>query len=106
MSFAVALEQDLSTFFDTGEFATTVTYDSVSVSAIVDYGDSGRNVEYNRDFKADRGTLYVKVSDVEKPEYRDEVIISGDTWYVMREIESKGTIWEIGIERAEAPELL
>lgn len=106
MSFATALTQDLSTFFETEEFATTVTYDGSSVSAIIDYGDSGRNVEYNRDFKADRGTLYLKVSDVAKPSYRDEVVISGDTWYVMREIESKGTIWEIGIERIERPELL
>lgn len=98
MSFTDALTQDLSVFFNIDEFATTVTYDSVSVSAIVDYGDS--------DYRVTKATLFVKVSDVALPKYRDEVIIDSLTWYVMRKIESNGKVWEIGIERDERPELL
>ena len=106
MAFSNALTDDLAAFYNTDEFATTVTYNSSSISAIVDYGDSGKDRDYNRDFHVTKATLRVKQSDVTSPAYRDAVVIGSNTWYVQRQIEGDGIEWVMGIERAERPELM
>lgn len=107
MSFATALEQDLSTFFSTDDFVQeTITYSGSSVNALVNYGDSGRNIEYNKDYKATKAIILVKQSDVTLPAYRDVIVIGGATWYAQRNIEGDGYVWSVGIERAELPELI
>ena len=105
MSFATMVEDDLDTFLNNEEHATSITYSGTTIDAIVEYGDSGRDVDYNRDFKATRATIKVKVSDVSSPAYRDAVVISSNTWRVMREIEGDGYWWIIGIERLEKPDM-
>lgn len=106
MSFLSMVEDDLTTFFNDEEHGVSVTYAGTSITAVVDYGDSGRDVEYNRDFKATKATLKVKASDVTQPDYRDAVVIGSNTWYVQRVINGDGYWWVVGIERLERPELI
>lgn len=106
MAFSDALTNDLATFYNTDEFAVTVTYDGTSITADVMYGDSGKDRDYNKDFSVTKAVLRVKQSDVTNPAYRDTVIIGSNTWYVQREIQGDGYDWVIGIERAERPELV
>lgn len=107
MAFSTALEQDLSVFFSTDDFVQeTITYSGVSIGALVDYGDSDKDREYNRDYKTIKAIILVKQSDVTLPAYRDVIIIGGATWYAQRNVEGDGYVWSIGIERMERPELL
>lgn len=105
MAFSDAVTDDLNTFFNDEEHAASVTYGTTEITAIVDYGDSGSNKEYNQDFKAGKAILKVKVSDVTEPAYRDEVTIGSDTWYVRRILDGDGYWWVVGIEKVERPEL-
>lgn len=107
MSFATALEQDLSVFFSTDDFVQeTITYSGVSIDALVNYGDSDKDREYNKDYKATKAIILVKQSDVALPKYRDIIVIGGATWYAQRNVEGDGYVWSVGIERDPRPELL
>lgn len=107
MSFGSALEQDLSVFFSTDAFVQeTITYAGSPVDALVNYGDSDKDRDYNKDYKATKAVILVKQSDVTLPSYRDVIVIGGATWYSQRNVEGDGYVWSIGIERDPRVELL
>jgi hypothetical protein len=103
MTLAEQLTTDLPVFFDTDDFARTVTYNGAEISAIVDYGVSpdGENARTAR--------LIVKVSDVPDPAYRDTVVIGSATFRVFRDpgkevaVKGDGHVWELSLVRDERP---
>lgn len=103
MTLAEQLTTDLSVFFDTDDFATTITYNGTDILALVDYGldSDGDNARTAR--------IVVKASDVPAPAYRDTVVISGTTWRVFRDpdkevaVKGDGQVWEMSLIRDERP---
>ena len=100
MTLKTLIASDLSSFFNQNEFAETVTYAGTAITAIVSHGEkpaqeSGSTVQ--------KATLFVKVSDVATPAYRDVVVIGSDTWYMQGRLNGDGYIWELVIERDERP---
>ena len=100
MTFKDQLTTDLSVFFNTDEFAQTVTYKGTPIAAIVDYGE---NPGKEGDALITLGTLTVKASDVPSPAYRDTVVIGSNTWRVRGVISGDGYIWKLSIYRGERP---
>jgi len=103
--FQDTLANDMATFFNTDEFAQTVTYNPgtgpINIQAIVDYGDG------QSDQPARVATITVQKSQVPDPDYRDTFVIDGVTWSVSAQ-KDKGTkipgddyIWVIPINRDE-----
>ena len=103
MTLQEQITSDLAVFFDTDEFAETVSYNGSDIPAIIEYGGPGAGGP------AKTAVIEVKVSDVANPSYRDTVVISGDTWHVYR-IQSQGVYikgdnytWQIPIKRDSRP---
>lgn len=100
------MTNDLSIFFDTDDFADTVTYNGVSIPAIVDYGkrQDGREND-GQDRQTVMATIAVKVASVASPAYRDTVVIGSSTYRVMKPLPLRGDgyIWVLAIERDERP---
>ena len=89
--------EDLSAVhFSTDAWAQTVTYNGTDISAIL--------VEYTKDDnRRDTAKIQVRAADVAAPDYRDTVVISGDTWTVKRWTEGDGIAWEILLEKSVRP---
>ncbi len=68
---------------DTGEAAELVFYNGMGVNAIVAVDDTAA-VETRSKKMADTARIHVLVEDIPDPQYRDEVIIAGRTWNVVR----------------------
>jgi len=97
-----AFTSDTAVFFDTDEHAQTVTYAGSEIAAVVDYGERLGDVGGGKRTEA---RLFIKVSDVAEPAYRDVVVIGSNTFYVQNRIAGDGYIWELEIARDERPEL-
>lgn len=102
MTLAAQITSDLATVFDTDEFAQAVTYNGTSINAIVDYGEDQDTNDADSITKA---TIFVKVSNVTLPVYRDTVIINSITWEVLNIAEGDGYIWKLNLYRDERPHL-
>jgi len=100
MTLAAEMTTDLTAFFDTDAHATAVTYAGAAVTAIVDYGE---NLDEMEGAALSRAIIWVKVSDVAAPAYRDAVVIGSDTWTVRRVMTGDGYVWQIEIQRDERP---
>ena len=102
MTFKTNIASDISSFFNDDEFAETITYAGSSITAVVSHEEkpaqeSGSTVQ--------KATLFVKVSDVATPAYRDAIVIGSDTWYMQGRLNGDGYVWELAIERDERPVL-
>ncbi|OPY78286.1 MAG: hypothetical protein A4E65_02309 [Syntrophorhabdus sp. PtaU1.Bin153] len=93
--------------FDTDEFAEAVTYNAVSINAIVQYG-----IDPTQDFdngwqksSAAEATIIVKVSDVASPQYQDTVVIGSTTYYVQRIVKGDAYTWTLELTTDERPRL-
>jgi len=100
MTLKTNIAADLSAFFNEDEFAEEVTYAGSDITALVFYAEnpakeSGSTVQ--------KATLFVKVSDVATPAYRDAIVIGSDTWYMQSRLNGDGYVWELAIERDERP---
>ena len=104
MTFKTQMTSDLSVFFDSDEFAETVTYNGESIEAVIDYGEDLDRIEAG-DAVAAMATIYVEVSDVADPDYRDTVVIGSDTWRVRNIVKGDGYVWKLDIKRDERPVL-
>jgi len=89
-------------FFNTGEFAETVTYNGVEISALVSYGE---RLEDAGGAKRTKAQLRVKAADVADPAYRDTVVIGSNTFYVQNRISGDDRSWLLEISRDERPGL-
>lgn len=91
---------------DTDEFATTITYNTASIKAIVHYG-ARRTRGSNQAVSCDAWLEGVKASDVAMPVYRDTVVIGTNTFRVMKDDsaqpEGDGISWIIDLVRDERP---
>lgn len=102
MTLSDQLTSDLSIFYDTDEFAETVTYNGSAIPAIVDY-------KTNLDDAGSRGSamaiaeISVRASDVAAPAYRDTVVIGSVTWKVRRTLSGDGKEWKLELYRDERP---
>ena len=94
------MTSDLSTFFNTDEFAETVSYNGSDISGVVDFGE---DLNEQSDGLQAVATLYIKKSDVADPNYRDTVVIDSVTWRVSRVSEGDGAVWKLGLTRDESP---
>jgi len=95
------LSADLSLFFNTDEFAETVSYNGQDISAIfTSYKDQE---ERHSDFI--KAELTVKFSDITSPQYRDKVVIDGVTWRVSDIIAYDEYIYKIEIQTDEKPKV-
>lgn len=102
MTLSDQLTTDLAVFFNTDEFARSVTYAGNAIDALVVY-DENLDAAGSRGSAMARGHLVVKVSDVPAPVYRDTVVIGSDTWRVRRIIYGDGQIWKLEIYRDQRP---
>jgi len=98
MSFSTQLTADDLAIYNTDEFAETVTYNSGSISAIVDYGEALDEVTGRMVATAQ---MSIKVSDVASPARRDVVVINSVTWYVSDTISGNGSDWDLLLFRDE-----
>lgn len=91
-------------FFNTDEFAQTITYNGESVSAIVQYGPRRRSADQIVSCDA---WITVKTADVSSPAYRDTIVIGSNTYKVLiddqTQPEGDGYIWVIDLKRDERP---
>ncbi len=94
---------DLPVFFNTDDFAETITYNGVSIKAIVDYGEYYGDETGRRN--AARANITVRHSDVSTPAYDDSVIIDGTTWRVFNIEEGDGYTWSLNLISSERPML-
>lgn len=100
MTLKAQLTSDLSVFFDENEFAQAVTYNGAPINVVVDYG---KDQDMDNNSNATKAVMFVKVSDVASPEYRDTVVINTVTWYVLNILDGDGYIWKINLYRDERP---
>jgi hypothetical protein len=102
MTLAAQMQTDLSVFFNADEHAQAITYNSAAIDAV----ESFSNLMSKDDGAVKKvKTVWVKVSDVASPAYRDTVVINGITWYVGPEEEHQGDqfVWELPLYRDERP---
>lgn len=106
MAFSDQLTTDEAVFYNTDEFAVTITYGGSSIDAIVTYGGANTSATPGRrNFQIDQAHISVKKSDVATPSYRTAVVISGTTYYVQEIEEGDELNWILGLETDERPEL-
>lgn len=105
MTLKAQITSDLTTFFDTDEFAETTSYTpsggaAVSISAILEDMDPSI-MDY--DPPADSMILNVKTSDVSDPQRGDIFVISGETWYLTRNLGggSHDGVWRLEVSRSD-----
>lgn len=101
------MTSDLTVYFNTDEFAETVTYNGSSVTALFRYKrnldvDAGTD---NSDTTMAKAELMVKVSDVASPAYRDTIIVSSVTWRVKNIEYGDGYVWKLNLYQDERPVL-
>lgn len=102
------IQSDLDdVFFDTDEFAQSVTYNGTSIDALVEYG-----VDLTQSFNdgwqksgASLVTIEVKASDVPSPAYQDAVIIGATTYAVSNVKSGDGYTWMLELITDERPRL-
>lgn len=97
MSLKDVMAADISAvFFNTSEFAETVTYNGTSITAIPEIGEDNRK---GNTFAASGGSgiayFTVKESDIAWPEPPDKITYKNVTWYVARVISSDGGMHRI-----------
>lgn len=102
MTLKTQMTSDLSVFFNTDDFAQSVTYAGKAVNALVILGENLDDAG-SRESAMARGQIVVKVSDVATPAYRDAVVIGSDTWRVRRIVYGDGLVWKLDIYRDERP---
>lgn len=87
-------------FLNTDEFAKAITYNGVSINAIIEYGK-----QKTKDSIMFDAMITVKVSDVAVPVYRDVVVIGSDTYHVFQDNENQpsgdGYMWQIPLSKGE-----
>jgi hypothetical protein len=96
MTLKTQMATDLAVFFNSSEFAESVTYAGTAITAVVMPGqaiEAGGSMTAERTVK--RATLFVKASDVAAPAYRDAVVIDGDTWHVIQIPGEDEGVWEL-----------
>ena len=105
MTFKTQMINDLSVFFNTDEFAETITYtpsggSPVEISAIP--GDQNATLQ-DPPPAGDTMTIFVKASDVSDPGYKDQFTINSETWYFRKNLSggSNDGILELEISRSE-----
>ena len=100
MTFKIAALADMDAFFNEDEHARTVTYNGTDITAVADVG---QRIAENDGAVVDECKLYVQVTDVADPAYRDTVVIGSDTWRVRRALACDGYTWTLSLERDERP---
>ena len=96
---------DLATFFNTDEFAETITYTpsggtAISITAIREEMDPSIISEAP---PGDSITLLVKSADVSNPQRGDSFTIDSETWYLIRNLGggSPSGVWKLEISRSD-----
>lgn len=82
------------------DLADSVTYNGSSIPAHVEYGE---DLEQGGGAVMAVALLEVRKSDVADPQYRDKVIIAGETWLVRNAIAGDAWAWRLRIVRDERP---
>lgn len=98
------LTKDIAVFFDSNEFAETISYNSASISAIVEREFDLADINMaSWDSAKVEAIVTVKVSDVANPSYRDTVTIGSDTFRVFQRISGDGGTWTLALISEERP---
>ena len=102
MTLSDQMQTDLGVFFNAEEHAQAITYNGAPIYAVESFSNL---MDQNQAAVKKVKTLWVKVSDVASPAYRDTVVINGVTWYVGPEEEHQGDqfVWELPLYRDERP---
>lgn len=97
--FKELLEDDLDdVFYNTDEFAETVTYEGQAIAARLFYGSGDENKGYD-DFDV-KAVIKIKKKDVATVLTGDTILIGAQTWEVIGATLSKdGLEWEAMINR-------
>lgn len=96
MTLKTDMTDDLDVFFDTDEFAETITYNSTSISAVVEYGEK---FDERSGLVVATAEIEVKVSDVADPADDDTAVIGSNTWYYDRILSGDGYVWKLQFVR-------
>lgn len=103
MSFRAWIAADSSIFFNIDELADPITYNGVMIPALIAIGGGAAGQDGSS--SADEAVLYVRVSDVAAPTYRDTVTHLGKSWRVLDIAGGDGHVWELNIISDERPRL-
>lgn len=105
MTLKTQITSDLSAFFNTDEFAETISYTpsdggAVSIAAILEDMDPSIMAEAP---PADSMILHVLHSDVSDPQRGDTFTISSETWYLVENIGGGSTeeTWKLLVSRSD-----
>lgn len=98
MSLKDEMAADLSIFFNSAEFAESVTYNGSAILAIIN-----RQAEptFIGDNIADYAEILIKKSDVASPAYQDIIQFDSATWIVENIQRSDGLITKLKIRKRE-----
>lgn len=93
------------TLADASALWPDVTYtpsggEALEIPGLIRYGE---DLEDGRDRASARAELWVKVSDVASPDYRDAVSADGAEWTVLRRLSGDGYVWHLELARDERP---
>lgn len=102
MSLSSLIAAAHSVAYDTDNGAVEVTYRGSPINAIVLYGENLDDAG-SRESAMANATMWVQVSDVASPDYRDTVVIDSATWRVRRILYGDGNDWKLEIYRDQRP---
>jgi len=104
MSFSTALSNDLATFFNTSEYAESITYtpSGGAATTITIIDDTQDATLQDPETPGDNKIILVKYSDVNTPGYKDTITWDSITWYIIRNVSGGKTvgIWTLEISRS------
>ena len=106
MTLAEQMIADSAIFFNLAEHGETITYNGVSIPAVVEPGVSMTrgNAFETMDGTSSSGVAWIRTSDVESPVTGDSVILgNGTRWEVVRILATNGGVHKLEIMGSENP---
>ena len=102
MTLAAQITADLAALFNTSELAQSITYNGSTIAAQVSFLES---YDEQSGSVLEQARIWVKVSDVASPTYRDPAVIGSDTWYVRQVEKGDAFVWTLLLQRDERPKI-
>ena len=103
MTLKEQITADMTVFFDTDEFAQTITYNGTDIPALVEYGEDLDMEGGATGSLLARAIITLRVADVPAPAYRDEVVIGSMAWRVLTVDGGDDYTWRLNLFRDERP---
>lgn len=101
MSLQSRMSDDLARLFDTENgLAKQVTYipdggAPIDTEAVINFGEDLDDADWGSRLYSSAVAFFQEKDLPGAPQYQDEVIIDGETWYVSRILKNSASIWKL-----------